>query len=196
MIAGTATFLVNSNTILTNLRTLPGEYGKTSDQFRSWWSEDAAWTGHWTNDPEGYVDGADMNLSNEKMAVDLVVKQGVVDGTISTVPICGATPFNDFFLIRGNVSGSKTATVVVWDIFQGHKADIAKLELRRDGVVMTVVPKEGTIRLFPKSARLALDSAKEDSAETARGEFCEGKRKAVTEALSRIAKEAAAKKAE
>ena len=186
-VAGFAAFLTNSNAILTNLRTLPGEFGKTSDQFSRWWHDDAAWTGYWTNSPEGYVDAADMNLSNENMAIDLTVKNGKVEGTISTKPICGATPFNDFFLVRGDVSGGKSATIVVWDTFQGHNVDIAKLELKRDGVVMTVVPKEGTVRLFPKEARLAIDPSN-----TERGEFCKGKREAVTKALSEIAKDAPA----
>lgn len=184
--------VLNPTNFFGGLRAIPGEVRKTSDEFWGWYHDDTAWTGYWTNSPEGYVDAPDMNLSNESMVVDLVVKKGVIDGTISTKPICGATPFNDFFLVRGNVSGSKSATIIVWDVFQGHKADIAKLELQRDGVVMTVVPKEGTTRLFPKEARLALDPTKQGSIEAGRGEFCEGKREAVTKALSEIAKDAPA----
>ena len=184
--------VLNPTNFFGGLRAIPGEVRKTSDEFWGWYHDDAAWTGYWTNSPEGYVDAPDMKLSTESMVMDLVVEKGVIDGTISTKPICGATPFNDFFLVRGNVSGSETATIVVWDIFQGHKADIAKLELQRDGVVMTVVPKEGTVRLFPKEARLAFDPTKEGSIEAGRGEFCEGKREAVTKALSEIAKDAPA----
>ena len=134
-----------------------------------------------------------MNLSNQAMVIDLVVKNGEIDGTISTKPICAATPFYDFFLVRGNVSGSKSATIIVWDIFQGHAADIAKLEVKRDGVVMTVLPTEGMVCLFPKEARLAIDPTKDGSIEAGRGEFREGKREAVTKALSEIAKDAATK---
>ncbi|WP_067338485.1 hypothetical protein [Stappia indica] len=130
-----------------------------------------------------------MNLSDESMVVDLIVEEGVIDGTISTMPICGATPFNEFFLVCGTISGSKSATIIVWNIFQADKADIAKLELRRDGVIMTVVTKEGTTRLFPKEARLALDPTKQGSAETGRGEFCEGNLEALARSLSEMAKE-------
>ncbi|WP_249691604.1 hypothetical protein [Stappia sp. WLB 29] len=185
--------VLNPANFFGGLRAIPGEFRKTSDEFWGWYHNDAAWTGYWTNSPEGYVDAPDMNLSDESMVVDLIVEKGVIDGTISTKPICGATPFNEFFLVRGTISGSKSATIIVWDIFQGDKADIAKLELRRDGVILTVVPKEGTTRLFPKEARLALDPTKQGSTETGRGEFCEGKREDVVKSLSETAKDAAKK---
>lgn len=149
--------VLNPTNFFAGLRALPGEVRQTSNQFWGWYHDDAAWTGYWSNNPEGYVDAADMALSTDDMAIDLVVTNGEIDGTISTKAICGATPFNDFFLVRGNVSGSDTATIIVWDTFQGRNADIAKLELKRDGVVMTVVPIEGTVRLFPNEARLAID---------------------------------------
>lgn len=175
--------VLNPTNFFAGLRAIPGEIHKTTDQFWGWYHDDSAWNRRWTNNPEGYVDAPDMKLSAEDMVIDLTVKNGEIEGTISTKPICGATPFNDFFPVRGDVSGSKSATIIVWNTFQGHDADIAKLELKRDGVVMTVVPKEGTVRLFPKEARLAIDPSNNE-----RGEFCEGKREAVTKALSKIAK--------
>lgn len=187
-IGAVAAMLINFNAIATNVRTLPGEIRKTSDQFLSWYHEDESWTGYWTNNPEGYVDQEDMNLSSEDMAIDLTVKNGEIDGTISTKQICEGVPFFDFLLLRGNVSGGKSATVIVWDTFEGHNRDIAKLELKRDGVVMTVVPKEGTTRLFPKEARIAFDPNGAANASEERGEFCRGKAEAIAKALSKIAK--------
>lgn len=177
--------LLNINPILSSLRALPKEIDQTSDQFLSWYHKDNSWNGHWTNTPQGYVDQADMNLSNDDVAIDLVVKNGVIDGTISTKEICDTVPFYDFLLLRGNVSGGETASVIVWDTFWGHSQDVAKLELKRDGVVMTVVPVEGTTRLFPKEARIALnpDGPRDSSEET--DAFCKGKTEAIIKAIQR-----------
>jgi hypothetical protein len=151
-------FLLNINAVLSNVRNLPGEIGTTINQFSSWYYEDAEWKGYWTNNPQVYVNAADMDLSPDKFVIDMKVEYGVIDGTIATPQICDATPFYDFFLLRGRVSKfSDTATAVVWDTFEGHDQDIATLELKRDGIVMSVVPKEGSVQLFPKTARIAID---------------------------------------
>ena len=185
-IGAVAALLGNFTSIMADARALPSEFRRTSDQFLSWYHDDAGWSGYWTNNPEGYVDLADMNLSSEKMAIDLIVKNGEIDGTISTLPICNAVPF-DFLLLKGNVSGGKSANVIVWDIFDGHKQDIAMLELHRgeDGV-MTAIPKEGSIKLFPKSARLAVDPSSSRKAGDSSEEFCQGKTEAMMKALSKL----------
>jgi hypothetical protein len=150
-------FLLNVNPILTNVRQLPAEVRMTGDQFSSWYHQDSDWSGRWTSSPEGYVDAAAMRLSDEAVEIELAVENGLIDGTIATRQICDAIPF-DFLLLRGRVNATRTtASVVVWDTFQGRNQDIAALTLKRDGAVITVVPKAGAVGLFPAQSRIALD---------------------------------------
>lgn len=170
--------LLHINPVLSSVRALPGEMRKTSGQFSSWYYEDQAWTGSWSNDPEGYVDAADMNLSSEPFALELNVKHGVIDGTVSTPQICASTPAFEFFLISGHVDTfGDSAKVVVWDTIGGHHQDFAELKLERDGIMMLVAPQEGILRLFPPKARIARDITK--SAE----ERCKGKQAAFLQAV-------------
>lgn len=177
--------LLNINPILSNVRQLPSEVRKTSDQFSSWYYQDAVWSGRWINNPEGYVDGADLNLSSERMAVDMNVTQGIIDGTISTPQICDSFPFFDSLLIRGKVNATRSsARVVVWDVFEGHRRDVAAVDLKLDGLVMTVVPKEGSVTLFPAKARIAIDP----SEPTSEASFCEGKQEAIERTMEQMLK--------
>lgn len=178
--------LLNINPILSNVRQLPSEVRKTSDQFSSWYYQDDAWSGYWTSTSEGHVDAEDMNLSEERIAIDLEVKNGVIDGTIATPQICESIPVLDFLLLRGKVGAVRSsATVIVWDTFQGHKRDIAALELKRDGVVMSIVPKEGVLTLFPSRARIALDRSDAPPATP----FCVGEQEAFAKMLEQMLKE-------
>jgi hypothetical protein len=189
-----ALLLTQINSILTNARQLPGEWGKTVDQFSSWYHEDAAWNGRWTNNPEGYVDLADMNLSSDDVEIRLFVEHGEIDGTIATKAICDRVPFVDFVLLRGDVSGGKTANVIAWDIFGGHATDIAKLKLVRDGITMNITFEEGANQLFPATAKIALDpnlNPKKVFEPSNQGEeFCKGKTertmKGVREAIENL----------
>lgn len=178
-VAALALLLTNINSILSNARQLPGEWGKTADQFSSWYHEDAAWNGRWTSHPEGYVDEADMGLSKDDVEIRLSVENGEIDGTIATKGICDPVPFVDFVLLRGDISGGKTAHVVAWDIFGGHATDIAKLKLVRDGITMKVTFEEGANQLFPPEAKIALDPnldrKKVFEASSPGEEFCTGK---------------------
>lgn len=159
-------FLLNINPILASVRQLPSEMQKTSDQFSGWYFQDASWNGRWINNPEGYVDAADMNLSGEKIAIDLQVKNGDIGGTIATPQICEALPLQGDLLLEGRVRVTRdSAWVAVWDIVGGHRRNIAALNLERDGAVMTVVPLKGNVRLFPSKARIALDPGDQSSAE-------------------------------
>jgi hypothetical protein len=178
-VAALALLLTNINSILSNARQLPGEWRKTANQFSSWYHEDAEWNGRWTNDPEGYVDEADMNLSKDDVEIRLSVENGEIDGTIATKGICDRVPFVDFVLLRGDISGRKTARVVAWDIFGGHATDIAKLKLVRDGVTMKVTFEEGANQLFPPESKIALasnlDRKKVFEPSNPSEEFCVGK---------------------
>lgn len=192
--AALALLLTNINSILSNARQLPGEWGKTANQFSSWYHEDAEWNGRWTNHPEGYVDEADMNLSNDDVEIRLSVENGEIDGTKATKGICDRVPFVDFVLLSGDISGGKTAHVVAWDIFGGHATDIAKLKLVRNRTSMKVTFEEGTNQLFPPESKIALDPnmdrKKVFHPSNSGEEFCTGKTqrtiKAVREAVEKM----------
>lgn len=182
--AALAALTTNLGTIIDNAENLPGKISKAAGDFRSWYHDDASWNGHWTNNPQAYVDAADMNLSAEDMSIDLNVNKGDIDGVISTKSICYAVPY-DFLLLKGSVSGSSYADVIVWDTFDGHSAEIAKLRLKRAGIQMTVVPIEGTVRLFPKEGRLALDPTAEPFESKKREAFCSDRLKSLVEAAKK-----------
>lgn len=160
-------FLLNINPILSSVRELPSEMQKTSDQFSSWYFQDASWSGRWINNPEGYLDAEDMNLSDDKIAIDLEVKNGDIGGTIATPQICETLPLAGDLLLEGRVRVTRdSAWVVAWSIIGGHRRNVAALNLERDGGVMTVTPLEGNVSLFPAGARIALDPGDRSSAET------------------------------
>jgi hypothetical protein len=175
--------LLNINPILTNVRQLPSELQKTRDQFSSWYYQDDAWSGRWINNPEGYVDAEDMKLSQERMVVDIQVKRGVIDGIVATPQICASIPSFDFLLLRGKVNSTRSsARVIVWDVFEGHKREVASLNLKRDEAVMTVVPKHGAVKLFPARALIALDA----NGITPEEPFCDGKQQAIAKAVEEL----------
>ncbi len=187
-----AIFFLNINTVLTNVRAFPSEVRKTSGQFSSWYYDDAAWRGYWTSNPQLYVDAEDMHLSAEKVVLDLDVENGVIDGTIATQQICDSMPVLDFLLVRGHVDTlGSGAMAVVWDTFGGHNQDIARLALKRDGVVMTVIPTEGFVKYFPKQARIARDTKPKENEP-----FCPGKMDEVVKVAEHAIRDAEAKKAE
>jgi hypothetical protein len=92
-IAALALLLTNINSILRNVRNLPGEWRQTSDQFFKWYGEYDAWKGQWTNNPEGFVDAAELRLSDEDFRINIdESSDGNIGGTIETKGICEKTP--------------------------------------------------------------------------------------------------------
>lgn len=145
--------LSQAPTLLQNARIIPEEFKITISQFRSWVKEDNEWTGHWSSFPEGFVDLADMQLTETDLEITIWATEGYIDGTIATKKVCETLPIVDYFLLRGEVSGDK-ANVVAWDIIKGHKTDFAELILERKNGVITVTPKSGHTDLFPAIARI------------------------------------------
>lgn len=148
-----AAILMNGPTMLENLQKLPGTAKATWSQFMSWRGEDKAWTGIWSSSAEGYVDSADMNLSEVHLRLEITVTEGQLDGTIATKSICKAVPFS-FILLEGTTSGQR-ADVRVFDIIGGKRREFAHLDLRRDGSVMVVAARTDYLSLFPKESRIA-----------------------------------------
>lgn len=157
-VAALALLLTNINSILSNARALPGEWRKTSDQFFEWYGEYDAWKGHWTNYPEGLVDMAELNLSNEDFRIDIDESgHGKIAGTIETKGICEKTAILEELLIDGSISTAGWAEIEAFDFIGGYRRVFATLNLRRDGMVMTVIPNDDPAGLFSKESRIALD---------------------------------------
>ena len=148
--------LINGPEALRNSRILPLEASKTISQFRSWVKEDSDWTGRWTAHPEGFVDLADMQLSNVDLEIIIWATEGRIDGTIATKRLCKELPIFNYILLEGSVFGN-SAKVTAWDIVGGHRVEFARLTLERDGYLMTVTPTAGNKEWFPVSARIARD---------------------------------------
>lgn len=168
--------LLKGPTLLQNARILPSEFRETMQQFTAWAKEDSEWSGRWSSFPEGYVDMADMDLSDVDMQITIWANQGYIDGTIATKKVCQSIPFVNYVLLRGKVSGN-TAVVTAWDIIQGHKRDFAELKLVRDGVIMTVTPISGRKEWFPDIARIALHPGEQEEDHSPDHEFCVEERK-------------------
>ncbi len=148
--------LLNSSTILGNVRSLPGDVDKTAAQFQSWLYSDDDWTGNWSASPEGYVDIEDLDLADSDLKFTLWVNRGEIDGTIGTKAICRAFPSWNYILLRGRVNANgETADVEAWDVLQGSQRKIASLFLERNGILLTVRPIAGRTEWFPKSATIA-----------------------------------------
>ena len=179
-IAALAVLLSNVNSILSNARALPGEVRKTSDQFFEWYGDYEAWKGQWSNNPEGFVDMAELNLSSKDFRISIDESEdGRIVGTIETKGICEKTPIFEDLLIDGSISSTGKATIEAFDFIGGYRRNFAKLTLRREGYVMTVNPVDDPAGLFNQETRIARfpDEFKlGEDADVDREPICGGKR--------------------
>ena len=58
--------------------------------------------------------------------------------------MCEAAPFSPFLLIEGDINGD-VAVVKVYDVIGGRRQDFVTAKLKREGVVMTVLPLAGIV---------------------------------------------------
>lgn len=157
-IAAVALLLTNVSSILTNLRNLPGEWEKTSDQFWEWNSEYDAWKGYWTTASEGAVDIGDLNLSDGGFRLQIdEVTDGVFTGSIETAGICEKAPYFDMLMIEGTIESASHADAKVWDIVGGHRQEFAEISLERLGDSIVVRPENDPLGIFPVSTQIARD---------------------------------------
>jgi len=144
--------------------------------FFEWYGEYDAWKGRWTNYPEGLVDMAELNLSSDDFRINIdETGDGRIAGTIETKGICEKTPIFEELLIDGSISSAGRAKIEAFDYIDGYRRVFAKLNLRRDGPVMTVIPNDDPAGLFGKETRIALDPD-EFKGEEDRQPICGGKR--------------------
>ena len=153
--AGLYGLLANGPTLLANAEKLPADFDRVTGQFLAWHYDDNAWEGLWSASPEGYVDSVDMNLSNVDIKLHLLAQHGRIGGEIATKSICHAIPMVDYFLLEGNVSGD-TATITAFDFIGGERKNFFRFTAKRDGVVITISPKEGSPEWLPAAARIGL----------------------------------------
>lgn len=155
-IAALSVLLTNVNSILSNLRALPAEIQKTSDQFFNWYGDYNGWKGYWTNFPEGFNDMEAMNLSKEDFRLNIdQSKDGLISGTLETRGVCNKVPYLHLLLVDGSISSSSRAEVEIFDFVGGYRRNFARLELRRDDYIMTVIPLDDPGRAFAAETRIA-----------------------------------------
>jgi hypothetical protein len=156
-IAGSALLLTNISTILSAVRELPSEVGKTSDQFWGWYGDYEGWKGYWSNHPEGSVDMAQMNLSSQSFRITIdETEGGTIAGTLETQGICETVPYFDMLLLDGTISSSGRAQVEAFEFVGGYRSVFARLNLTRTGHVITVTAAEDPLGAFQGQARIAL----------------------------------------
>lgn len=142
--------LVNGPVLLSNAEKLPSEFERVSGKFLAWYYEDQSWSGLWSANPEGYIDAEDMKLSNVDIKLHLMSEHGRIGGEISMKSICRVVPMFDYLLLEGKVSGD-IATITAFDFIGGERKDFFRFFAKRDGVVVTVSPKEGTREWLPEA---------------------------------------------
>jgi hypothetical protein len=145
--------ILNAPTLITNLENLPRDVSRVTDKFLGWYYDDEAWTGFWSEFPEGYVNLEEMNLGSVKLGIDIIATSGVIGGMIGTKAICNTLPFVEFLHIEGKVSGNE-AVITAFDYIGGKRQEFTRLTLRRDGIIMTVKPVDGIVDLFPQGAKI------------------------------------------
>ena len=150
------TLVLNTPTVLKNIRVLPEEVDTTWGDFISWFQEDKEWSGYYSSFPEGIIDIEDMELSDVDMKIILYAKRGEIGGSIYTKEICSSFPSLGFLQFSGDVTltGNRADEVVVWDIVGGKIREFAKINIERDKDVITIKPISGNVGLFPENARL------------------------------------------
>lgn len=155
-IAALALLLTNVISILSSSRALPAEIQKTSNQFFNWYGDYAAWKGYWTNFPEGFVDMEEMNLSKEDFRMNIdETKNGSMSGSIETRGICDKVSYFEQLLFDGSISSSNRAEIEIFDYVGGYRRNFARLRLKRDDYIMTVIPLDDPANIFAKETRIA-----------------------------------------
>jgi hypothetical protein len=179
-----ALLLTNINVILRQSRELPGEWGKTSQQFSAWYYDYPAWPGEWTSHPEGDLDEPVQSLSREGVRLDLELgDKGRLGGTIETDGICKHIAYFESALIEGEITGPHSAKLVIFNFVEGHRRRMATVRVRRDGDAMTLMPVDDPWRIMSPNTKIA--RAPPDLAEL--DDLCAGKEsKFVEEAIKSI----------
>jgi hypothetical protein len=155
-IGALALLLTNVNSILSSSRMLPEEAKKTSDQFWNWYADYAAWKGYWTNFPEGFANMEEMNLSKEDFRLNISdTANGAISGTIETRRICDNVPYFERLLVDGTISSSGLAEISIFDFVGGFRRNFARLQLKRDDYMMSVIQLHDPVGLFAKETRIA-----------------------------------------
>jgi hypothetical protein len=184
--------ILNAPTLITNLENLPRDVSRVTDKFLGLYYDDEAWTGFWSEFPEGYVDLEEMNLASVKLGIDITSTSGEIGGMIGTKEICNTLPFGEFLHINGKVSGNE-AVITAFDYIGGKRQEFTRLTLKRDGIIITVKPIGGIVDLFPQEAKIgrhpddypAITSGYSDEnpdiSSIYFAKLCEEKRKALTE---------------
>lgn len=141
--------LVNGLVLLSNGEKLPAEFERVSGKFFAWYYDDQSWSGLWSANPEGYVDVEDMKLSDVDIKLHLIAEHGRIGGEISMKSICCVVPMFDYLLLEGKVSGD-IAIITAFDFIGGERKNFFQFYAKRDGVVITVSPKEGSREWLPE----------------------------------------------
>jgi hypothetical protein len=177
------TLIINATSLLSNLENFPKDASRTTSKFLSWYFDDEQWTGLWSSFPEGYVDLVEMELSDVDLRLDITSENGQIEGMIVSQKMCEAVPFSPFLLVDGEVDGS-TALIRVYDFVGGRRQDFAAATLKREGVIMTIVPTDGLVDWLPNGARIGLHpEAKDDEKNSFFFNFCKEERAAAMKSL-------------
>ncbi|BEV17787.1 hypothetical protein HBDW_45750 [Herbaspirillum sp. DW155] len=154
--------LTQGPTALTNAQMLPGKIKETVSMARSWYYDDAKWTGAWSDMVEGVIGGPE--LSRNEVYLTLDVQQGIASGTISTKEICRVLPFM-FVQFKGEIiSGQLYAKAYDW--IDGKEESMFSFRMH-NGVITALVDP---LRFLPDKAVLDKEMGK-----VGNGEYAEAK---------------------
>jgi hypothetical protein len=149
--------LTNGVTVIQNTAELPDTYVKARSALLARYYDDSAWTGVWSNSPEGYVDSGDVQLSEVDVYLQLETSEGIVNGTIATRKLCTQLPFAiDGVLFKGQVAGNSIKGVA-YDFIGSKEVKIASIVIENDSKntsLLTVQVSDDELHSFPAGARI------------------------------------------
>lgn len=134
-----------------------GAFADLKNDFYSWLYQEKAWTGLFSNFPEGYVDMSSMNLSDTSLQLVILVNDGNVDGVIADKKLCKVGFPNGYKLLKGDIGLlGNTANVQAYDYEAGFLREYAELKIKREGLVLEVEARDGSKWLLPHPVRIAM----------------------------------------
>lgn len=120
-------------------------FKRYADRAIAWHYKTDLWNGYFSNQFEGIVNIAELNLSDSTMALALQVSGNTIDGGMAEKRLCGIFPPQDFKLVRGTISHfGNSAEIQIFEYVQGHTKMYAEFDLQHDGLVIEVTPKRNS----------------------------------------------------
>jgi hypothetical protein len=101
---------------------------------------------------------AQWTLSDEKFHLNIEVNEdGQIQGWIESDGICEGVPIFEILMVDGEITGSTSAELNVWDLIGGYRREFAKLQVERQNFIMEIRPLDDPSGIFHPVTRIGRD---------------------------------------